>query len=887
MTTTESTAQTTDTANAQETTSETRPTQEAAPQIRRAKPLALMLVTLALGACSAPGSGSATGGATGPASTSVEETLSRLGVPLDTGPRVGNDGQAVAADFDPLGPGSQSVIEKKDELFALGMQLGTSDGAGFYSLSGSGAPSWFADVTSPTSPPWALAKAGYVRAAAAADIDGDGRQETIVVSAHPDVTNPGSTTEIDLSIVDDIEAPFPLSLKTTAITSLPGVGGLTVVAGDFDGDNKIDLAVGVVSSVSLPGPTGTPVTCGGAELLFLRNNGDGTFALDQAHSKTLVTPSATGPTQTALVLAPAELDGDRPSELALVLNDTFSGYGNSTYSAHYYVFDDALTGYAALGDGAAGTAATPIAAADLAAGDVDGDGLDELVLGGPEAITEGCSPTIVALALDDAAHHFAPIGTPHPFTVHWGDCGGENDAPTIAWAPVRLLQLDTDAAKEILVGDTFFADLAGAADLPNYPNIDPFTKIGNLPTNAYINASNTANNKFNPNTAAVAIAAVQQSTAPLVAADAVLVYTQDSSAIVSYTPSCATPPCTVTQGTPLAVTFAGSSVNGPLYPILVPVDVTGETIVLRRADASHQLVFTQPLVIAALAAPPCENGIGQNTDACVTTYGAATSQGTGQEQDSSSSVGVMAGIHVDGSLVGDVEATASLTATVTNSTDKSYTLTQQITYSSGSMEDSVVFATVPYDQYHYTVMSGSNIGQSVTVSVPRAPVVMIAERGFYNSTVAAGSLLIDDRVFRHTIGDITTYPSLADETALAGQTAVLAGMHPGAVGQGGGSTTISDAVERDSTVSNTVQFQSDFDVQATAGVVMAGFSVGTSTSDTLSVTMGLNTSFSGTVGSIDADHLSDNFYQFNMFAYTQQDATTDQKFQVVNYWVQQ
>ncbi len=88
-------------------------------------------------------------------------------------------------------------------------------------------------------------------------------------------------------------------------------------------------------------------------------------------------------------------------------------------------------------------------------------------------------------------------------------------------------------------------------------------------------------------------------------------------------------------------------------------------------------------------------------------------------------------------------------------------------------------------------------------------------------------------------------------------------------------------------MSASVEFEAELDVEATTGVVMAGFSVGTQRTDTLSVTMGENTSFSGTVGSIDAQHFSANFYQFNMFAYTQTDATTGQAFQVVNYWVQQ
>jgi hypothetical protein len=852
---------------------------------RRRRPVALLLATLALGACGAGGA------ATGPAgggtpSSGVEETLSRLGVPLDKGPRLGSDGQPVAADFDPLGNGNQTIIEKKDELFALGMQMpiaagATSDGASVLTLD-EGAPTWWLDVTSPSAPPWAMEKSGLIRAAAAGNVDGDGAQQVIVVSASNTPDASGST-EIDLSIVDDVQAPAPFAFRTAKIASLPNVTALSVAAADFDGDDKIDLAVGVTSAVQLQGPAANAQ----AQVLFFKNTGGGTFTL--VNTTTVVAATAGGPSQATLVLAPAQLDGDRPSELALVANTASGTNDNLTYAAHYYVYDDAKSGFVSLGDGPIGSQTDPVVSADIATGDIDGDGLDEIVLGGPDAIAAGCTPNIVAVALDDATHKLAPLSAPNSFHPHWGDCGGDGlNAPSIAWAPVRVLQADTsNAAKEILIGDTIFNNMTSVISANGHTDIDNFTVLGTLPANAYIGDSDTSD-KFNPTTASVVIATAEAN-GPL-GGDEVLVYTQDSNKITAYALTCAVDSTTKVFGCKtapqpsVATTFMGPSANGPSYPILVPVDFDGDSVTLERTDLTHNLVFTQPIVIAAMAAPPCENGIGQNTSACVSTYGTATSSEEGQEQDSSQSVSVTAGVHIDGGLVGDLTAKATVTATASSSIGSSYTLTRQVTYSSGSMEDSVVFATVPYDQYHYTVLSGRNAGTPLTVSIPRAPVVLIAERSFYNSTVVPGSLTIDDKVFRHTIGDISTYPTLADEGALPpGQ--VLVG-DLSAAGQGGGSTTLTDEVERDMSISSAVEFDEQFDVEATAGVVLLGFGVGTSVTDSLSVTMGQNTSFSGTVGSIDAAHFSDSFYQFNMFAYTQTDPTSKEAFQVVNYWVQ-
>ncbi len=257
----------------------------------------------------------------------------------------------------------------------------------------------------PTPPVWALARNGSIRAAAAADVDGDGRQETIVVS-----TNPQNAGELDLTIIDDAKSATPFAIETTTLTPQPGVLGLALAAADFDGDGKIDLAIAVSSSatVPLPLPSTSSVTRAAAQVLFYRGNGDGTFTPDTADTKTLVSAAAAGATQASIVLAPAELDGDGPSELALVVNDTFDTDGNTSYAAHYYVFDDATTGYAARSDGPVGNPGDPVVSADLAAGDVDGDGLDEIVLGGPDAITTGCSAHIVAVVLDDAGHSFAP-----------------------------------------------------------------------------------------------------------------------------------------------------------------------------------------------------------------------------------------------------------------------------------------------------------------------------------------------------------------------------------------------------------------------------------------------------------------------------------------------
>lgn len=83
-----------------------------------------------------------------------------------------------------------------------------------------------------------------------------------------------------------------------------------------------------------------------------------------------------------------------------------------------------------------------------------------------------------------------------------------------------------------------------------------------------------------------------------------------------------------------------------------------------------------------------------------------------------------------------------------------------------------MFTTVPLDQYTFTVVSHPDltlVGKQVVVSLPRDPVTLQAERGFYNRTVPAGSLQIDQRIFRHAIGDPASYPTRSDQINLLAQ----------------------------------------------------------------------------------------------------------------------
>ena len=66
----------------------------------------------------------------------------------------------------------------------------------------------------------------------------------------------------------------------------------------------------------------------------------------------------------------------------------------------------------------------------------------------------------------------------------------------------------------------------------------------------------------------------------------------------------------------------------------------------------------------------------------------------------------------------------------------------------------------------------------------------------------------------------------------------------------------------------------------------SSITVGSSVTDTLIVTSAKSSTYTGTVGNIDAKHFQDNQFNFGMFTYVYSDAATRQQFEVINYWIE-
>ena len=153
------------------------------------------------------------------------------------------------------------------------------------------------------------------------------------------------------------------------------------------------------------------------------------------------------------------------------------------------------------------------------------------------------------------------------------------------------------------------------------------------------------------------------------------------------------------------------------------------------------------------------------------------------------------------------------------------------------------------------------------------------------ASVPERAIKIDGSVFAHTIGDPTTYPTLSEKNALRSARGGLQ-VGPIGVGQGGGSTEVTLQVGTAVSQGGSLEISYEREIEATAGGVVGGVTIGASASSQWKITSGSSTTYTGVVGASDAANFAANRYEFGLFTYTLRDAKTGQQFEVLNYWVQ-
>jgi|GEM_PF-1575274 len=301
---------------------------------------------------------------------------------------------------------------------------------------------------------------------------------------------------------------------------------------------------------------------------------------------------------------------------------------------------------------------------------------------------------------------------------------------------------------------------------------------------------------------------------------------------------------------------------------------------------TKELLFTKPDIVAVLSCPPYHIEANQNLDNTSTTFGRTEGEEVVKEQSVGFSVGFSFGYEYTapfGIAHASVKTTVESVFDWTSS--RSTEIETSIAYHSGAGEDKVIFSTVPFDVYYYTVLSApdaAQVGETISINIPRDPQVMSVDREFYNRN-NGDAVDITAEAMGHVIGDVSSYPTAAMKDAALEDGGLQSEV--ATIGAGAGSVEL--GISKTEGQGSGTEFDLSIKVEAEfgAGGVTAGVSAGFEYGYSYDVTNTESTFYAGEIGDIPSDiYTSDLMYQFGLYTYEKN--YMGQRFVMVDYWVE-
>jgi len=226
-------------------------------------------------------------------------------------------------------------------------------------------------------------------------------------------------------------------------------------------------------------------------------------------------------------------------------------------------------------------------------------------------------------------------------------------------------------------------------------------------------------------------------------------------------------------------------------------------------------------------------------------------------------------------------------------------LEQNQTWTAGN-EDAVVFQVIPFDVYYYKVLSSpdpTDLDKPLTVNVPRSLSTYKVPVELYNRSIVGGPK-VESALITHKLGDPSSYPKTnpcasAPAGGTFGSTSFLidpntwcyASSTTSHVGVGTGSAGFEIKRTETSSQGKSQDVSVDFEVEAGAGGLIFGTSVGFHAGYQYTIDTTESYSFAGQVGDLsDATH----GYDFGLAVHRGHlgGLSTDYPVFLVDYWVE-
>jgi hypothetical protein len=672
----------------------------------------------------------------------------------------------------------------------------------------------------------------FPRKSVAADLDGDGIDEVVIVTLVPStdkiLINKGVYKNKTFTVTQIREIDAPDSISETFLYYTTRVAYWNLIAADLNGDNKKEC----IFTFSRKGGRATD-----RPYVYVLDNDLNVTTLDiwPYLNGYPTDPVANATNNWYPRVTAADYDQDGKDEICLML-----GVESGNFTATYVILDDKDAGYSKLAGGTVSSTVGSISQGNVIAADFTGDGLPDTVFFGD--ISNGDANLLILLqtTLDGSFK-------PQFEVVHSVD----NKVPVIKGIgipPLAAGDVDGDGAVELF----FYNSLQRYKD-------GKFTALPN------------ANVMF-PD---------QDDTYEVVMGD---ITGDQKDDMVSFTGSGKLRLFYYASGAYKAVVkeIAGySSYETGCLP-----NVDDDSFILLDTG-QRELLFSDPHVIAVLASPPYYEGVNEDGDGG-TSFGYSKSSGT----SSSNSVGFSVGVSVGSSFeapfgLASAEFESSLTSSFSWAQSNSVEISESWGWNNTIAQDLVVFTAIPFDVYYYEVLKSpagdeAKPGDILTVNVPRKPQPYHTPLPEYNKGVPEEYQV----KVNHTLGSPGTYFTTAQrdqQKSMSSSKGLFSTTTQMTAGSGSGSTTIN--IEKVSGEDASFSFDLEREIEAKVGVgsiqvgVSAGFSYGYET--TSSVSSG--TYIEGTVPAIPtASYKPTLDFKWGLMAYPKRDP--NQNYIFVTYW---